>query len=307
MTYTEKEYNDLYKYSLNVASKYVGYKDCAYDIAQNTMLSLISSKSEIISPFSWIRTTVRREATKFIALEKKEIEFVKQNHLEKSIVPVSSVQDDSADFLKLSSQKIKQILSPGDFEIYKKLKTHKFSATKYAENEKVSLNSVKTYKHRIKLNIISAYLLEDGWQRSVRILNYNQYVAINRFVTQIIDCVQKQKLSVMRNYLQRIDNTVIQKLFEGVDACLEWNVAYVEDVYKLIMVCSPFMPMPKIIEFSIKFHKANSVYIIDAKEKKPSLAVKSSSEELQRYKVKEKITLSEEQIVSILTHKQTKV
>jgi DNA-directed RNA polymerase specialized sigma24 family protein len=308
MALTEKEYNELYKYSLNIAYKYIGYKDSAYDIAQNAILAFMSSKAPITSPYMWLRTTVRREATKFLTNEKRESDTIQIRTTEKLTAPVVNLQDDSDDIFKFSTQKIKRILSPADYEIFKKFKQYDFSTAKFSEKENLSYNTVKTYKHRIRLNIISAYLLEDGWDFGIKILNYNQYVTMNRFTSQIISCVKDQKLSELRNYLQKIDNTVIQELLEGVVSCIEWSVTTDGSLYKLYMVCAQKEPPPKFIEFTVKFSKTNFIYIMDAKELKPYfVGTDTHAEEVRKYKVKGKITLTTEQIVSILSDKQTTI
>jgi len=306
MPITETEYNNLYKYSLNIAQQYIGYKDSAFDIAQNSMLSLISSKKEIKSPYSWLRTTVKREAQKYISVEKRHVDTISEKTLN-TVDYRKTFDEESDEILKVSSQKIKQILSKQDFEFFLKLKKHKFSIKQLATEENISPGTVKTTKRRIKRNIMSAYLVEDGWSVGSRILNYNQYLVITRFIHQIIESVKNKQLDSIRNYLQKVDNQVLSELFEGVDSCLEWHITYSEDNYHLFLICSPLNPLPKVIELSIKFSKVNFLFIVDAKDKNPKLIVEKPADEILRYKEKGKINLSEEQIVSILTDKQTDI
>lgn len=306
MSLTEKEYNELYKYSLNIANKYVSYKDIAYDIAQNAILSFISSKTQIQSPFMWLRTTVRREAQKYLNGEKKEAAIVVKKTTEPSDVSLS-FDDESDDLFKLSIQKIRQILSKEDFEIFKKLKANDFSSKKCADKENIPHETIRTYKKKIRRNILAYHLYEEGWRRDTKILDYNKYLRISRFISKTIESVKKHKLADLRNYMQKIENSFIQELFKDVDTCVEWNVAYLDDAYKVILVCAPFNPMPKVIEFTIKLNKNNFVNVLDVVEKKPMVVLKSSAEEVRKYKDKGKISLTTEQVVSILTNKQTEV
>jgi len=306
MPLTEKEYNELYKYSLNIANRCVGYKDCAYDIAQNAILSLISSKVIIKSPFMWLRTTVKRESYKYLNSEKKEASLIDQKIIEPSVQSIS-FEDDSDDILKLSIQKIRQILSKDDFEMFKKLKAYKFSSKKCADEEKIPHETVRTYKKKIKRNILAHHLYDEGWRRDVKILDYNKYLRISRFISKTIESVKKQKLSDLRNYMQKIDNSVIQDIFKDVESCIEWNIAYLDDAYKVVLVCTPLNPIPKVIEFTIKLNNINFVNVIDVVEKKPILVVQNKADELIKYKEKGKISLNQEQIVSILNNKQTNI
>ena len=304
MALSEQEYNDLYKYSLNIAGRYVGYKDSAYDIAQNTMLSFISSKADIKSPYSWIRTTVRREAAKFVTKEKKETQAIPNKaKIELKLAPAH--EEESDEIFLLSIQKIRQILNPQDFEIYKKLKAQGFSPTKYAEKEKLLISTVKTHKKRIKRNLEAAYLFNDGWRNGAKILNFCQYNSINRFINQILESVHNNKLSDLKNYLQRVESEEMYELFRNVEACKEWYVVFADNAYGLFLICTPLNPMPKVIELTISFNKMNYIRVIKAVEKKPYLIVNNDAEELIKYKNKGKIDLTSKQLVSILSNKQT--
>jgi hypothetical protein len=65
--------------------------------------------------------------------------------------------------------------------------------------------------------------------------------------------------------------------------------------------------MPKFIHISLKFNKSNALYIIDAVAKEPILVAQGSIDKISRYKEKGEINLTEEQIVSIVSDKQTDI
>lgn len=72
MQLTEKDYNELYKHALKQSQRFIGFSDTAYDIAQNSLLAYLSSKTEVMSPKSWLTTVVKREAMKLVNAEARE-------------------------------------------------------------------------------------------------------------------------------------------------------------------------------------------------------------------------------------------
>jgi DNA-directed RNA polymerase specialized sigma24 family protein len=306
MSLSEKEYTELYKHALKQAHRFIGSSDFAYDIAQNSLLSYISSKTPIENPKSWLSIVVKRNALKLINAEKKENELIKVSAQQQKSKP-DKVDEEATDIFKLSPQKIMLYLGKKDYVIYQMLKKHEFSATKCAESEKIPLETVKSHLRRLKRNILSNHLVEDGWRHGNNILNYNQYLRISRGINKIIECVKKKQLSGLRNYFRKVDNQLLEELFSGVEACYEWNISFEDDVYKLFIVCEPVIPMPKFIEISLKFNNSNFLFILDAVEKKPFIVGKGTIEKITKYKKKGKIDLTEEQIVSILSDKITTI
>jgi DNA-directed RNA polymerase specialized sigma24 family protein len=300
----EKEYNELYKYSLNIAYKYVGYNDIAYDIAQNALLSFISSKNQVKSPFAWIRTIVKREAAKALEKEKKQNQITeKVSHVQKT--NLKEEQDEADNLNGLDMQKAYQLLTKEDYDVFKKMKKAGFSLQKYAQKEKISYNTANSQKKRIKRNLLSALLWEEGWRSSDKILDYAQHNNIVRFIKLIFDNLQKSQLHVLKNYLEKVDKDDFESLFQGVESCLEWYVYTADNVYKLVLVFSPITPMPKIIELTFMFGRANYLKIISAEEKKPYLVINNNTlDEVLKYKDKGQINLTEEQLVSLLTNKK---
>lgn len=304
MALTENEYNQLYKYSLKAAYKYMGYSDRAYDVAQNSILAFISTKTSVKSPYSWLRTTVKREAMKFAKSEKRQAITAIKAAVNKTEDMAETDEEDDV-VLKLNIQKIKQILSAQDFQSYQNLKKHNFSLKMFSEHQNISIGTAKTIKRRILRNIMSAILLKEGWSSSKKILNYNQYLCINKFINHLIDSVKKQELSQIRNYLQKVNNIQLNDIFSGAEACHEWSVAYSDNNYKLVIVCAPFNPYPKVVELTVRFNNQNFLQLVGAIEKQPVFIAKNTTDELVKYKEKGEIKLTTDQIVSILSNKKT--
>jgi DNA-directed RNA polymerase specialized sigma24 family protein len=304
MNLSEKEYNNLYKYTLNISSKYVGYKDMAYDIAQNAMLALISSKSEIVSPYTWIRTTVRREASKHLSEEKKNRTLVQRKSEEPAQARISETADKD-DFAELNLLKVYSILSKEDYAVFKSMKKVDFKLVEYAEKNDISYNTANSQKKRIKRNIQSALLWEEGWRRTDKILNYAQHNNIVRFIKLIKDSLHSNNIKMLKNHLQKIDKEKFEQLFKGVETCIDWHIINTDGEYKLIMAFSPINPQPRLFELTIVFNHMNYLKVSDAIEKQPFLVVNSDVEAIMKYEEKGKVNLTRMQLVSLLTNLKT--
>lgn len=305
MALSEQEYNELYKFSLNQAHKYIGYTDTAYDIAQNAILAFLSSKTPIEKPKPWLSIVVKREIKSLLDRNKKDSQLVKTTAIESKVKPAVK-EDESYDFSHISIQKIMQHLGKKDFAIYQMMRKHDFSAKMISEKEKIPVETVKSHLRRIKRNIMSGHLVEDGWLSSNKILNYNQYIRITRGISSIIDSVKNQKIAGLRTYFRKVDNDLLEKVFQGVESCSEWSIRFEDDVYVLLLVCAPLKPMPKFINLVIKFNKANFLYLIDAKVKVPDIIIPGTLEKAINYKEKGRINLTVDELVNIISDKQTK-
>jgi len=304
MNLTEKQYSELYKHSLKQAHRFVGFVDSAYDIAQNAMLAYLSSKTMIEKPIPWLSTVFKREALKLKKQASEEIKLIRDSAAESRPKPDPDASD-SFDLARVSIQKIRYLLDAREFAKYQLLKKYDFSALKCSEHENISFQTAKSDLHKIKKNIIAGYLFEEGWRHGIRILNFKQYYNISRGINKLIECVKSHKLSQIRSYFRKVDNRQLESVFEGVHSCLEWNVTYDDNLYKLFLVCLTQDPTPKFIEIAFKFNQANFMFIIDVVEKKPFMSANSSIDKVARHKEKGRITLSKAQIVAFLSDTQT--
>lgn len=303
---SEQEYSELYSYVLKQARKYTYDSDTTFEIAHNTLLAYLSSKTPITGHKAWLSIVTKREAGKLLNDRNREQEIVRKT-AKQAALPSDNQDYSAAELVKLSHQKLLKVLGNEDFQLYQILKKHGFSASICSEKEHIKLETVKSHLRRIKRNITAAVLLEDGWRHGNRILGYQQYYNINRAITKIIDSVRQHELIELKYYSSKIDINVLETLFAGVENCYEWYVEFSDNVYKLLLVCAPLVPMPKFIEISFKFNKSNHIYILEARENIPVLVVPGTLDKINRYKEKGKITLSGEQLVSIVTDKNTDI
>lgn len=303
MDLTEKQYGELYKHSLKQAQRFVGYADSAYDLAQNAILAYLSSPTIIEKPIPWLSTVVKREAFKLKALQSNERKLIQDSAAEFK-AGTDDQHTESLNLASVSVQKIRHYLDAREFSRYQLLKKYDFSPAKCSEQENIPFQTAKSDLHKIKKNIIAGYLFEEGWRHGIRILNFKQYYNISRGINKLIECVKCQKLSQIRSYFRKVDNELLESVLAGVTSCLEWNVTYDSNLYKLFLVCLTQSSAPKFIEIAFRFNQANFMFIIDVVEKKPFMSANTSIDKVTRYKEKGKITLTEAQIIAFISDSQ---
>lgn len=295
---SEQEYNELYKYSLKAAYQYVGYSDAAYDIAQNALLSFITSKSPIESPQAWLKVVLRREASKYFKETKKETEIIKKAKIEQQIA--SEDDRDTDRILALKAQKLKTLLSPADYKVFLKLKKFKFSVQSYSLFEGVSYNTARNQKLRIKRNILSALLWEEGWRHSIKVLNYQQYYNVSRFINTIISSVQSGKLNDLIHYTSQANNEEVMRVFSHVKECLEWTVSLHRDFYNVFLVCNSHESNPLFCTLRIKIAKNNTINIIDVADLVGFFEGEGDFPVLERFNNKGKYEFTNEQYLKTI-------
>ncbi len=259
---SEKDYSELFKYSLHSAYKYVGYREVAFDIAQNALLSFLTSQKDIANPRAWIKVVLRREASKYFAEQQKTQAIV----IKKANERTHEAEEDAREtdkILSLSNQKVKKILSKADYNIFVLLKKAKFCVQSYSVREEIAYNTARNHKTRIKRNILSQLLMEDGWRNSKKILNYAQYYNIQRFLTVLIESVKTGKLEGMIHYTSRIDPKLISDTFADIDECIEWTVSCKDNEYSVFLVNLRKDSTPSFCTLTIKFTRANTINIIN--------------------------------------------
>lgn len=260
MNMNEKEYKELYKYSLQAAYHYVGYQEEAYDLAQNALLSFFSSNAQIESPQAWIKVIMRREASKFFDRKSRE------THLRKSIQnEVRTPSEDNLEtdrILALNSTQVKKMLSSSDYQIYRKLKKAKFSVQNYSVREEISYNTAKNHRMRIKRNILAALLWEEGWRTGTKILSYTQYYNIQRFINTLIEAVHANKLSDLIHYTSQADDADVMRVLSGVKECVEWSVSHQSAKYRTILSFRGIDDAPSFCLLDIVFEQNNTINIV---------------------------------------------
>ncbi|PKN78031.1 MAG: hypothetical protein CVU48_09630 [Candidatus Cloacimonetes bacterium HGW-Cloacimonetes-1] len=298
MELTEKDYHELYQYSLKAAYHFVGYKDEAYDIAQNALLSFISSKSKIDSPHSWLRIVLRREATKLFESQKKYRDLQSKAPLERSIAPKTEDMAESDRIIALDYKKVKKILSTDDYEIYKKIKKAGFSIQEYANKEDIPYNTAKNHKNRIKRNILANLLWNDGWRHSTKILNFSQFNNINRFISSMLSAVKNNSIDDLIHYKGKLQSEEIMTVLGSVSECLEWSISCVNGQYKCSLSCIQDNEAKCLVTMNIEFKAKNIINMTAIHLFHPILVVKGSSKQLQRHKKKGKLELSFEEFMT---------
>jgi|GEM_PF-2469805 len=257
MNLSEKDYTELYKYSLSAASRYVGYGDSAFDVAQNVILSFLSNKTQISNPRSWIKVVVRREAAKYTSDQITQREIGKSVKVE--TLPKTETEEDTDKVFALDSKHVRELLSIADYSIYVRLRNHKFSVQTYSIQENVSYNTAKNHRLRIKCNILAALLWEDGWRTGNKILNHTQYYNIQRFVNTLVESAKDQRLRDMKFYTSKIDPQELSSILAPVVECFEWSVSFSKGLYNLTLVCLKEDSEPHFIIATLDFTKKNVI------------------------------------------------
>lgn len=298
MELSEKDYHELYQYSLKAAYHFVGYKDEAYDIAQNALLSFISSKSKIESPHSWLRIVLRREATKLFESQKRYRDLQERAPVVQTPAPKTKEMAESDLIITLDYKKVKKILSAADYEIYKKIKKAGFSIQAYANKEDIPYNTAKNHKNRIKRNILASLLWQDGWRHSTKILNFSQFNNINRFINSLLSAVKDNSIDGLIHYKGKLQSEEIMTVLGPIAECFEWSISCVKGQYRSSLACILENGNKCLVTMDIEFKAKNTINMTKIRLYHPILTVKGNRHGLDKLIKKGKIQISFEEFMN---------
>lgn len=258
----ESYFEQLRAYCFHYALKLVQSPETAEDISQDCINELLCAKTEVTNIKAWLSRVVHNKAVSQINLESKDNKL-SQELISRSLPPPLNPDDDELP-AQLSPQKIKKLLSRADYQMH--LELVKFKTLKeYAAHKQISYQTAKERKHRLKINLRSAYLRDQGWQDSQEILSFQQLTAIKRFLNKLITCFGTSQSPAKTKNNVFTSPQIVRDAFLGTSGILQWDIsALPERVFNLTVTAATEVDKAVIV-LKIKLNRANRIGIISCK------------------------------------------
>lgn len=189
------DYDELKKYSYNVAMKYLKNKDDADDVSQIAILELFKQKEKIKieNPKTWVYSVTRNQAFSLIKRNKKfDVSHFLRSELE-------NLPDCNECFEKdqITDSEIKNILSDIEFKVYYKFFIEKKKFKKISEELETTTFYVNKINQKVRRNIKS-YILKKSNYINTDILTYNEYIQIRKLANKIVSGKSKVKCDLVK-------------------------------------------------------------------------------------------------------------
>lgn len=287
----ETLFHKLFEHCSHYALKLISDPEMAQDIAQDCIKELLDSKQEIKDLKAWLSRVTHNKVVASFKAQKKEAKLV---HGLKQLPQEITADPDDDDFhITLRPEEIKKMLSPIEFRMYNELYL-KMSLQEYALAHGISYQTAKEHKHRIKVNLRSAYLKDKGYSNTKDILSYQQLRSLNCFVRKL-DKLKEGKSSLGVRHPQ------LKEYFQSYQKIHEWNITLFEkEVYDLVVVLIT-NATPEVIVIKFKFNRAHRITILKIK-KSQLIASMPENDSNPLVLNKGKVELNRPELLRILPH-----
>jgi len=258
----ETYFDQLRSYCFHYALKLVQSPETAEDISQDCISELLCSRAEINNIKAWLCRVAHNKAVSQISKESKDNKLSKELLIRAAVPPLNPDSDELPS--QLSPEKIKKLLSRTDYQMFMELQKFK-TLKEYAAHKQLSYQTAKEHKHRIKINLRSAYLREQGWQDSQEILSFQQLTAIKRFLNKLVTCFGSSELNEKTKNNLFTSPQMVWEAFKETSGIMQWDItALPERVFRLT-VTAQTEAEPAIILIKIKLNRANRIGIVSCK------------------------------------------
>jgi len=249
----ENCFTELYKYCLHYALKLISEPEQAEDIAQDCLKELLSTQNPISNLKAWLCRVTHNKA---IAAVKKQTHHRKlitkvQNNLPK--LPPNPDEDDLSS--KLSEACVKKLLSKQDYKTFCELKKAG-NLINYTAQLGISYQTAKEHKHRIKVNLRSAYLKQQGWRDSQAILSFQQLRSIKRFIDRLVENSGKTC---------HYKNPDLQETLKDCTGLMTWEIKMMEENFFHLILMFETTGLPAVLTMDIKMNRAHRISIVYCK------------------------------------------
>ncbi len=220
---TDTQYSILSGEAFKYAFSIVKNEADAQDIVQNAMLKMLMREDALESPKYYLLKCVKTSAVDLFRRQKRELKLG-----EFTIQATNAVEEESS-LEEITESKAKKLLNIVDFRTYKMYIKYK-QVKKIAKVRKIPYGTALTHVNRMRANLKSAILKENGTISSTALLSFQQADNIRKLIKQIIK--NGSNTSKMFKYFENcktIPDITIKKF-------LDWNYSRKDDKNRIFMV-----------------------------------------------------------------------
>lgn len=196
--------------------------ELSQDIAQEAILQLLSSQTEIRNIPAWLSQVSHNLLCKHYQAKAGDkalyTELCKEGEILESALDVA--EPILLDGLDPKSQSL--LLQSPEYKEYEAMHAFKNMA-EYAESLQVSPKVAQKRKDKIVRNLKATILLAMGWENTPDILNYHQYDAILRFIREMLK-IGTEKLDDRDAKSSRYRDPKLVELMQGIASIDDWGI-----------------------------------------------------------------------------------
>ncbi|HAN40327.1 MAG TPA: hypothetical protein DCQ12_00160 [Candidatus Cloacimonas sp.] len=233
--------------------------DLSEDIAQEAISLLLSSENRVENAGAWLAKVTYNLLHAHYKNTKKEAQLYERLSLEATTFEKWIELGDLLELKELDAALAEQLLKSDEYRQYQEIDSYN-NIKDYAAANKISVATARKRKERARRNLKAKALRGMGWQSSPKILNFNQYFAIQKFIREVLrvcsgDKDVKWMKSLSREYAEAVKN---------IKFIAKWGISAIGNLRFRLRLFTIFEDgKPFMLTFIIELSKRNSISILD--------------------------------------------
>jgi hypothetical protein len=233
--------------------------DLSEDIAQEAISLLLSSENRVENAGAWLAKVTYNLLNKHYKDLEKDEQLHNQLSLEDSSLENWLTSGDLRFLKDFNPTLVDQLTQSDEYRQFQEIDSYD-KIKDYAAANKISVATARKRKERARRNLESITLRGLGWRDSPKILNFNQYFAIQKFIREVLrvcsgDKDVKWMKSLSREYAEAVKN---------IKFIAKWGISAIGNLRFRLRLFTIFEDgKPFMFTFIIELSKRNSISILD--------------------------------------------
>lgn len=272
--------------------------DLAHEIAQESILQLLAAQNPILDTHTWLKQVAHNLLCKYYKTQDRNRTIYRKLSVEASVIQdmVQNSRDPLSDgvFRQLPDQ----IYTSPEYKEYQQMLGYA-GISEYAEASHISYNAAQKRKAKIIRDLKARVLLALGWEASPEILNYNQFIALQKFLRELLSLGQRGKPTRPLSSSRQMEAKILELMrqFPRID---DWGIALAGTrQYRLHIFHLTLERKPVFATFLISMSLRHRVWVADCKLNVPA-GVHQIPANVQIPKDKGKSLWTYERVISLL-------
>ena len=233
--------------------------DLSEDIAQEAISLLLSSENRVENAGAWLAKVTYNLLNKHYKDLEKDEQLHNQLSLEDSSLENWLTSGDLRFLKDFNPTLVDQLTQSDEYRQFQEIDSYD-KIKDYAAANKISVATARKRKERARRNLESITLRGLGWRDSPKILNFNQYFAIQKFIREVLrvcsgDKDVKWMKSLSREYAEAVKN---------IKFIAKWGISAIGNLRFRLRLFTIFEDgKPFMFTFIIELSNRNSISILD--------------------------------------------
>lgn len=276
----------------------------AEELAQEAILDLLKTEANPRSVRPWLYSVVMNKLADCFQQHGREKGLCEQLERENNLATMSQNKDTSSAYYQYLME-VPELKDLPAYQEYLELLSYP-DLISYARSKGISYDRAKKASVRLKHDLKAFYLRMTGWQVGLELLDYNQYLAVKKFMSVLILPWNDAKEKALEKYRGELELSAIKEVYgypQPVDL-IESSFSLREDHYSLFMFQFDENGVPSPTTCWFKLSETNRITMLKCYANR-MMATCNSTIDLPLNKEKGKITLPMKDLIYLLKQEKS--